>query len=95
MLIALVLGASVTGAVVAVLGWELRTLRLKHRVDALESSYELLRNQVLGEIKRRAGRDGLDQKARNKEIEDLARTLPTEKKVEQPVWWEAIGDKNG
>ena len=90
-LISTVLGGGVLGALAIVLGWEIRTLRLKTRVDALEVSTELVRGQLLAEIKRRAGAAGLDQMSRNKEIKELARNLPTEKIVPEfpPAWWES------
>jgi hypothetical protein len=92
-LIASVLGGGVAGALAVVLGWELRTLRLKHRVDALELAAELLKGQLLAAIKRAAGKEGLDQRARNKEIEELARSLPAKKNVQpesiyERPWWE-------
>jgi hypothetical protein len=90
MLIAAVVGGGVLGALVVVLGWEKRTYATRTRVDAIEMSLELLKQQLLGEIKRRAGREGLDQKARNREIEELARNLPAQNKVQEPTkpWWE-------
>jgi hypothetical protein len=90
MLITLVLSAAIAGALAITLGWEFRTLRLKHRVDALEIASELLKNQLVASIKRQAGKEGLDQRARNKEIEELARNLPAKINVQEPppAWWE-------
>jgi hypothetical protein len=89
-LIAVVLGGGVAGALVVVLGWEKRTYGLRTRMDAVEADTALLNGRVLAEIKRRSGEAGLAQRSRNKEIEDLARSLPTEKKVQElsPAWWE-------
>jgi hypothetical protein len=89
-LIAAVLGGGVAGAFAVILGWEIRTLRLKHRVDALELGAELVKNQLVASIKRAAGKEGVDQRARNKEIEELARKLPAENKVQElpKAWWE-------
>ena len=89
-LISAVLGGALVGGVAVVWGWEIRTLRLKQRVDGLELSYELVKGQLVAEIKRRAGGEGTAQRARNKEIEDLARTLPTQKIVQElpSAWWE-------
>jgi hypothetical protein len=92
-LIAAVLGGGVVGGLAVVLGWEIRTLRLKHRVDALELGAELLKQQLVAAIKRAAGKEGLDQRARNKEIEELARSLPARKNVQPESnfdrpWWE-------
>jgi len=72
------------------LGWSLCTLRLKSRMDALEEAHEALSARHLAAVKRQAGREGLEQRARNKEIEELARDLPAEKKVQEPpaAWWE-------
>jgi hypothetical protein len=100
MLIAAALGAGVAGGLLAAWGCERRTLGLKNRVDALEILCELLKGQLVAEIKRRAGSEGLDQRRRNKEIEDLARNLPA--KINMPVqpvfeqpWWEKEQVKNG
>jgi alpha-beta hydrolase superfamily lysophospholipase len=95
-LIASVLGGGVAGALAVTLGWEIRTLRLKHRVDALDIACELLKQQLVGAIKRAAGKEGLDQRARNREIEELARKLPAEKIVPQPppAWWETAEKVN-
>jgi hypothetical protein len=89
-LIAACFGGGTVGGLVIALGWEKRTYATRTRVDAVEVSLELLKSQLLAEIKRRAGKEGLDQRARNKEIEELARNLPAEKKVQElpPAWWE-------
>jgi hypothetical protein len=74
------------------LGWRLCTLRLKSRMDALEEAHEALSGRHLAAVKRAAGKEGLDQRARNKEIEELARKLPTEIKVAEvdKPWWETV-----
>jgi len=95
MLIALVLGAGAAGGLLSAWGCARRTLALKTRVDALELDLELFKRQLVAEIKRRAGQEGLDQRKRNKEIEELARSLPAQKNVQQaPVfeqaWWEKV-----
>lgn len=97
MLIAAGLGAGVAGGLLTAWGCEARTRGLKNRVDALEILTELLKGQLVAEIKRRAGAEGLDQRKRNKEIEDLARNLPT--KINMPTyeqaWWEKEQVKGG
>jgi hypothetical protein len=91
-LIAACFGGGTVGGLVIALGWEKRTYATRTRVDAVEVSLELLKSQLLAEIKRRAGKEGLDQRARNKEIEDLARNLPAQKNTPAPnfapAWWE-------
>ncbi len=93
MLIAAGLGAGVAGGLLSALGCETRTRGLKNRVDALEILTELLKGQLIAEIKRRAGAEGLDQRKRNKEIEAEVQNLHTKIKsppyptYEQP-WWE-------
>jgi hypothetical protein len=92
-LIALVLGGGTAGGVLGAWASVRRTLALKTRVDALELDLELFKRQLVAEVKRRAGQEGLDQRKRNKEIEEMVRNLPTEKKVQpvnnfEPAWWE-------
>jgi hypothetical protein len=92
-LIAACFGGGTVGGLVIALGWEKRTYATRTRVDAIEVSLELLKSQLLAEIKRRAGKEGLDQRSRNKEIEELARSLPAQKKTPvndfAPAWWES------
>ena len=92
-LIALVLGGGTAGGLLGAWGGIRRTLALKTRVDALELDLELFKRQLVAEIKRRSGQEGLDQRKRNKEIEDLVRNVHVEKNVEPvsnfaPAWWE-------
>lgn len=96
-LIATVLGGGILGALVIAVGWELRTLRLKRRVDAIEEAVEALNGRHLAAVKRAAGKEGLEQRARNKEIEELARTLPAQNKVQESAkpWWEEVGNTRG
>ena len=98
-LIASLLGGGVTGGLLAAWGQARRTLALKTRVDAMEIAHELFKGQLVAEIKRRAGAEGLSQRARNKEIEELARSLPAQKSSPQPTfepaWWETEGVKRG
>jgi hypothetical protein len=96
MLIALVLGAGTCGGLLGAWGQVRRTLGLKTRVDALELDLETFKQRLVAEVKRRSGQEGLDQRKRNKEIEELARNLPTEKNVQPvnnfaPAWWETEG----
>lgn len=98
LLIALVLGAGTCGGLLSAWGAARRTLALKTRVDALELDLEVFKRQLVGEIKRRSGAEGLDQRKRNKEIEDLVRNLHTEKNVQPmnnfaPAWWETEGKR--
>jgi hypothetical protein len=98
MLIALVLGAGTAGGLLGAWASVRRTLALKTRVDALEIDLELFKRQLVAEVKRRAGQEGLDQRKRNKEIDELVRNLPTEKKVQPehnfaPAWWEIEGKR--
>jgi len=94
-LITAVLGGGVCGGALSAWGQARRTLGLKTRVDALELDLELFKRQLVAEIKRRSGQEGLDQRKRNKEIEDLARSVHEKKNVqpannfEQP-WWERV-----
>lgn len=94
-LIALVLGGGVAGGALSAWGGIRRTLALKTRVDALELDLEVFKRQLVAEVKRRSGAEGLAQTKRNKEIEELARNLPSQKNVqtqpqfEQP-WWERV-----
>lgn len=92
-LIAVVLGGGVAGGTLSAWGVVRRTLGLKTRVDALELDLELFKRQLVAEVKRRSGAEGLAQTKRNKEIEELARTLPTQKNVQvtnnlEQAWWE-------
>ena len=98
MMIALVLGGGTCGGLLGAWGAVRRTLALKTRLDALELDLELFKRQLVAEIKRRSGQEGLDQRKRNKEIEDLVRNLPTEKNVQPvnnfaPAWWETEGKR--
>lgn len=93
MLIALVLAAGVAGGTLAAWGGVRRTLALKTRVDAIELDLELFKRQLVAEVKRRSGAEGLAQAKRNREIEELARNLPTQKNVPvtnnfEQAWWE-------
>lgn len=92
LLFAMVLGASVVGGLAVALGWEKRTYGLRTRMDAAEADLALLNGRVLAEIKRRSGKEGLEQRSRNREIEDMARTLPAEKneQIVQKGWWESV-----
>jgi len=97
MLIALVLGAGTCGGVLGAWGLMKRTLGLKVRVDALELDLETFKQRLVAEVKRRSGQEGLDQRKRNKEIEELARSLPAQKSSPQatfePAWWEVESRK--
>lgn len=93
--IAIVLGAGTCGGLLGAWGAVRRTLALKTRLDALELDLELFKRQLVAEIKRRSGQEGLDQRKRNKEIEDLVRNLPAQKNVQSPnnfdqPWWERV-----
>jgi hypothetical protein len=89
-LIAAVIGGGVTGAVATTWGLHLNLLRLKNRVDASEISLETLKNQLVAEIKRRAGEKGRDQRMIDKELETLARSLPAKNipPTFERQWWE-------
>ena len=91
-LIAAILSGAIVGAVATVLGWEKRTYGLRTRLDAAEADLALLNGRVLAEIKRRSGKEGLEQRARNKEIDELARNLPPEKneQIVPKAWWESV-----
>lgn len=86
------IGAGALAALAISLGWEKRTYALRTRLDAAEADLALLNGRVLAEIKRRSGKEGLDQRSRNREIEALARDLPTEKneQIVQRPWWEVV-----
>ena len=95
-LIAIVLGAGTTGGLLGAWGAVRRTLALKTRLDALEMDLELFKRQLVGEIKRRSGQEGLDQRKRNKDIDELVRNVHVEKNVQPvnnfaPAWWETEG----
>ena len=98
MLIALVLGSGAAGGLLSAWGAVRRTLGLKTRLDALELDLEVFKRQLVAEIKRRSGAEGLAQTRRNKEIDDLARNMHT-KINEQPApnfgpaWWETEGKR--
>ena len=92
LLFGLILGAGVVGGLAVALGWEKRTYGLRTRLDAAEADLALLNGRVLAEIKRRSGKEGLEQRARNKEIDELARNLPPEKneQIVPKAWWESV-----
>jgi hypothetical protein len=99
-LVAALLAASVVGGLATAWGWEKRTLALKTRVDALEIAVELFKGQLVGEIKRRSGAEGLKKRAENKEMEELAQLLQLKNKVQngsqlstERPWWETEGVK--
>lgn len=99
-LVAALLAASVVGAAATTWAWERRTLALKTRVDALEIAVELFKGQLVGEIKRRSGAEGLKKRAENREMEDLAQMLQLKNKVQngsqlstEVPWWESEGAK--
>lgn len=96
MLIALVLGAGAAGGLLSAWGAVRRTLGLKTRLDALELDLEVFKRQLVAEVKRRSGAEGLAQTRRNKEIEELARILPAKINEQSapnfaPAWWETEG----
>ena len=78
--------------------WRQCTLGLRTRVDALELEYTQLHNQLVREIKRRSGEEGLEERARRKKNIEEARNLLTEKNVHsqseiEPPWWETEKSK--
>jgi len=94
-LIAAVLGGGVCGGTLSAWGLAKRTLGLKTRVDAMEIDLEVFKQRLVAEVKRRSGQEGLDQRKRNKEIEDLVRNLPAQKNVQpannfETPWWEKV-----
>jgi len=97
-LIAAVLGGGVCGGALSAWGIAKRTLGLKTRVDAMEIDLEVFKQRLVAEVKRRSGQEGLDQRKRNKEIEELVRNLPANKNVQpagnfELAWWESEGKR--
>lgn len=82
-LIGLGIGAGACGGCVIAMGLMIRTLGLKNRVDALEILAELTKGQLVAEIKRRAGAEGLNARSLKKEIEAMVQNLPAQN---NPNW---------
>jgi hypothetical protein len=95
-LIAAVIGGGMCGALAITWGMHLKLLALKNRVDASEISLETLKNQLVAEIKRRAGEKGRDQRIIDREVEALARSLPAKNipPTFERQWWEVEQSNN-